>query len=484
MNHLPILIILLYLGSALLIPLLAGRFSSRWLAVAAAALALILSGLSAWHVAEGGTYSYFFGSHSAPFGVEFAVDWVTVLLHLTINFIGLAILVYCNKEIDFAIQSWFYTLFLLLMVALNGLVMAYDLFAIFLFTELGTLTACALVAVKPKALCVEAAFKYLILSTLGSGLILLGISLIYMATGNLNLGALGATLPSAYTIYPWNIRIALSLFIVGFGIKSALFPLHIWLPDAHSASLTPTSAIHSSLVVKIYIIAAARIIFQAFGDSLISVLPLPQVLLLLATFGIFAGSLLAMLQTDIKRMLAYSTVAQISYIFLGIGLMTKTGVMGGLLHVINHGIMKSLLFLAAGTIIAKTGSRKIEDLSGMGYRMPLTMTVFSIGALSMVGIPGFSGYVSKLYLAFGAMEAGKPLFVVIILLSSLLNAFYYLPIVVRAFFSPGRHNFTWDGLSWQEAVPMLALAAVTIYFGLLPGVLVNLAKMAAAGWLN
>jgi len=464
------------------------KFPVGWFAVGIASVALAISAASAWNVAAVGPFSYYPGGHtSATIGIEISVDWITVLMHLTISLIGVIILVYSHtdlsREIGDSSQTWYYTLFLLLMAALSGLAMASDLFNIYVFTEISTLAACALVAIKPKRLCVEAALKYLILSTLGSGMVLLGIGLIYMVTGHLNIGAIAEVLPGAYQLHPWNILVALSLFIIGFGIKSALFPLHVWLPDAHSSAPTPSSAILSGLVVKINIIIIARIIFQMYGVPIFSSIPIPEVILLLSTFGIFAGSLMAIAQTDIKRMLAYSTVAQVCYIFLGIALVTKTGVIGGLLHVFNHAVMKTLLFLAAGAIIYKTGIRKIDELSGIGFRMPLTMAVFSVGALSMVGIPGFSGFISKLFLAFGSLDAGKPFYVAVILLSSLLNAIYYLPIVVRAFFGHGDRKFSWDGLPILMVVPMVVLAAINVYFGILPGGLLYFVERAATTWL-
>ena len=205
-------------------------------------------------------------------------------------------------------------LFFLLLSALNGIVMAFDLFNIFVFTEIGTIAACALVAIRLKRLCVEADFKYLVLSALGSVMVLLGIGLLYMVTGYLYIGAMAQALPKAFAMYPWNVLVALSLFVIGLGTKAALFPLHVWLPDAHSSAPTPSSAALSGLVIKVYAVAMARIIFQAYGAELFSRIPVPDVILVFSTAGIFAGSVLAIGQTDIKRMLAYSSVAQIGYL--------------------------------------------------------------------------------------------------------------------------------------------------------------------------
>ncbi|NLO88480.1 MAG: monovalent cation/H+ antiporter subunit D family protein [Firmicutes bacterium] len=491
MNHLPVLLVALYLAAALGLPLLGRnkKFPAGLFAVGVAGCGLILAAASAWHVAGTGTYSYFPGGHQAPLGIEITIDWVTVFLHLTINLLAVLVLIYSTADLSRELgggraKTWYYSLFFLLLAALNGIVMAFDLFNIFVFTEIGTIAACALVAIRPKRLCVEAAFKYLVLSALGSGMVLLGIGLLYMVTGYLNIGAMAQALPKAFAMYPWNVLVALSLFVIGLGTKAALFPLHVWLPDAHSSAPTPSSAALSGLVIKVYAVAMARIIFQAYGAELFSRIPVPDVILVFSTAGIFAGSVLAIGQTDIKRMLAYSSVAQIGYIFLGFALVTMNGIVGGILHIFCHAVMKSLLFLAAGAIIFKTGIRKIEDLAGMGYRMPLTMAAFSIGALSMVGIPGFSGFISKYYLAFGALAADRPVYVAVILLSSLLNAVYFFPIVVRAFFGHKEKQMTWDRLPWAMTVPMVVLAALTVILGILPGGLVRIAELAAGAWLN
>lgn len=488
MSHLPVVILVVYLAAALgLIPLSKlKRFSPGWGALAVTSLALLLAIVSALFVGANGPYSLFPGGHAGQ-GIEIAVDWVAVLMHLTINLVGLLILVFSQGDLESELkrsyQPVYYAVYLLALFALNGLVLAGDLFNLYIFTEICSIAAIALVAIKPGKQCLQAGLKYMFLSALASGMILLGIGLVYMVAGELNIRALAEAIPQAFQTCPWNVYVAVSLIIVGFGIKSALFPLHLWLPDAHASAATPSSAIHSGLIIKMYIIAVARIIFQAFGPNLFGSIPAPKVILLLSTIGIFAGSVLALVQTDLKRMLAYSTVAQISYIIMGFALAVPAGIRGGLLHIVNHGLTKSMLFLTAGAIIYKTGIRRIEELRGIGFRMPLTTSIFSIGALSLIGFPGFSGFVSKYYLAFGALEAGKPIYVAVILASSLLNAVYYLPIVIRAFLGHKTGKFTWDQLPWPMTAAMTVLAAFNLYIGILPGGLLGLVKLAAAALL-
>ena len=224
-------------------------------------------------------------------------------------------------------------------------------------------------------------------------------------------------------------------FVVGYGVKAALFPL-VWLPDAHPLP-SPSSAVLSGLVVKVYAAAFLKVFLKAYPREIFLEIPVMEIVLFLSVLAILYGSIVAMVQEDIKKMLAYSSIAQIGYVFLGFSLMGQRAVAGGLLHIFNHAMMKSMLFLAAGIIIYSTGIRRIRDMKGLGVKLPLTMGAFTIGALSMVGIPGTNGFISKWQLALGALDLGRPIIVVVILLSSLLNCLYYMPIVINAFLCQG-----------------------------------------------
>jgi len=235
----------------------------------------------------------------------------------------------------------------------------------------------------------------------------------------------------------------------------------------------------SGVVVKVYAIVLLRIIYSVYGIEIFTMIPIAEVILALSTLAIFAGSLFAIAQEDIKRMLAFSSVAQIGYIFLGIALVNNYAVAGGILHIVNHALIKSLLFLTAGAIIYKTGIRKISDLEGIGFKMPITMILFSIGALSMVGLPGFNGFISKYYLVLGAIDAQRPFYALVIIISSLLNAVYYLPIIIKAFFGQDHLTFSNDGLPKTMMIPMLVLGLGCIVFGMIPGNLFTLVQRAA-----
>jgi multicomponent Na+:H+ antiporter subunit D len=310
-----------------------------------------------------------------------------------------------------------------------------------------------------------------------------------MITGHLNLTFIAAELAEVKDSYPFLIWTALSFFTVGFGVKSALFPLHLWLPDAHSSAASPSSAVLSSLVVKVYIIAFLKILFIAFGLDIFHETFIRHLIIILSVIAMLAGSFFAFVQIELKRRLAYSTVAQVGYVFLGIGLGTPWGLAAGMLHIVVHAFMKTCLFLTAGAFYYQTGIKKVNQFAGMGYKMPITMGAFTIAALSMVGIPLLGGFISKYGLALGSLEANLPLVIVVIIISGLLNATYYFPIIGQAYFSQeeadGHHDqnshghsgeakkFKLDQVPLSMLVPIVILALGVIYLGIFPGILLN-----------
>ncbi|MCA1755649.1 MAG: hypothetical protein LC641_13335 [Spirochaeta sp.] len=448
------------------------------LALGAHFLALVLTGYLAWAVLIYGELGYSLGGWLAPWGIEFMVTPLSVFMLITIFSVSTLILFFSladlHHDIETRLLGSYYTLYLLLVGALAGLCVTNDLFNMFVLMEVAAIGACGIIAVKGGPDCTEASLKYLILSCLGTGGILLATALLYKLTGHLNIDYIAAGMDTALAEYPINSMVALALFSVGFIVKAALFPLHVWLPDAHSSAPSPSSALLSGLVIKVYAVLYLRILVDVYPREVFLVLPVSELILILASISIIVGSLYAMAQTDIKRMLAYSSIAQIGYVFLGIGLMQATGITGGLLHIFNHAMMKSMLFLSAGAIIYCTGIRTIKDMKGIGLQMPLAMSAFTVGAMAMVGIPATNGFISKLYLALGAFEAGRPVYLGVILLSSLLNGIYYFPIVIGAFFGQR------DTESWPEApcnckrlpltmaVPLLILAVGCVFFGIFP----------------
>lgn len=483
----PPLLVLVVLMSAFMMPAFA-HFRPRLCGPAAClsmCMALLYSAHFAVIASQGTVISYAVGGWDAPWGIEVLINPFSSYILVVFTFVSLLILFYSVTSLETEVPErgigWYYTTFLLLVAAMLGMAMTNDIFNMYVFIEVTGISACALVLAKGGRLATEASFKYLLLATVGSGFVLTGITLIYLITGNLNIPYVAMEFSKIYAQYPYLIWTVLSFFLVGFGIKSALFPLHVWLPDAHSAAPTTSSAILSGLVVKIYIVALVKVYYLIFGFELLNQIFIRHMILTMASAAIIGGSMFAFVQLNLKRRLAYSSVAQVGYIFLGMGLGGPTGLAAGILHIFNHAVMKACLFLAAGAIYRQTGEKHVNRLQGLGYQMPITMGAFTVAAMSMVGLPLFSGFVSKWWLAQGSIEAGMPLFVGLIILSGLLNASYFLPIVWQAFFVVDEHEpktFTLDKIPFTMSASLVVLALAVIYFGIHPEFPLSLAVKA------
>ncbi len=459
------------------------------LATLTTAAVFILTLIIGYHVSQGQILSYAVSGWDPPWGIEMMVDSLSAIMMMLISGISLFILIFSfaaiKYELERIVTGWYYTAFLLCLSGMVGLVASNDIFNMYVLIEITGISACALVAAKGTRLSTEAALKYLLLATIGSGFILFGIGFIYMITGHLNIHFIAAELTIVKDQYPILIWTTLSFFVVGFGVKAALFPLHLWLPDAHSSAPSPSSAILSSLVVKVYIIAFVKILLIAFGLEIFHETFIRHLIIVLAIMAMLAGSFFAFVQIELKRRLAYSTVAQIGYVFLGIGLGTPWGLAAGMLHIIVHAFMKTCLFLCAGAIAYQTGRKQVNEFTGMGYLMPITMGAFTIAAFSMVGIPLFGGFISKYGLALGSLEADLPILILVIVLSGLLNATYYFPIIGQAYFSQDEEHasddhdtnssskFKRDQIPLSMLIPIVVMALGVIYLGIFPGTVLN-----------
>lgn len=437
--HFPALIVVVIFFAAFVSPLLY-RLARRLTAPVVIAALLSALGMAIAlliEVQQTGVHYYFMGGWPPPWGIEFKADPLRLYMLIVLISVSLWIFIYALRDLQHELKvqviGWYYTLYALLVGSMAGIALTNDLFNLFVFMEICAISACAIISVKEDRECLEASFKYLILSAMGTGCFLLGVVMLYMATGYLNYGFLQVELVEAFNHYPRNIFTAAALFIVAFGIKAALFPLHVWLPDAHASAPSPSSAMLSGLVIKIYAFALFLMFYEVFPRNLLETIPLNEIILWLGSLGALFGSVYAMLQSDLKKMLAFSSIGQIAYIFMGIGFNHDLALVGGFYHIMVHAVTKATLFMAAGAIIYTTGVRKIDELAGIGRVLPVTMVAFTIGSASMIGIPGTGGLISKWYLALSALEIGRPVFVIIILISSLLNAIYYMPIVINAF---------------------------------------------------
>ncbi len=490
-ENISVLIVVALLSTAYAMPLLTKirRFKvAEYFAVFMLGLALSGGVYLAREILHNGAFSYAVGGWPAPWGIELSLDAISGLFLITIGVVAMPILLYASVDLVQEVGSrgraaWFLTLFLLLVASLCGLAITGDLFNIYVMVEVATIASCAIVAARNNATSVEATFKYLMLATIGSGFVLLGIGFLFVLTGNLNMNFVALELSGSWQNYPTALWVCLSFFTVGFGVKSALFPLHVWLPDAHSTAISPSSAMLSSLAVKGYIIALLKVFYVAVGADIITSLPITNILSLLGMIAILAGALFALAQDELKRRLAFSTISQIGYIFLGIGLGNIQGLTGTFMHIFSHAATKALLFLAAGAIIKQTGKSKISEMAGVGFQVPVTLGVFAVGALSMIGIPLFSGFVSKWQLLLGSLANGNYLAVAVLVCGSLLAAAYLLPVLRTAFFQRPEQGVVSE-VPYVQLVAMLFLAVVIIMVGMFPGAVLQLAEQGATTLLG
>ena len=425
----PVLLPLLLLTGAALAALVGiwSPLGSRVVSVLSIGSVLILSVVGLAAALDGDPIRHELGGWAPPIGVEYVLDPLAGFISVLIASIGFLVVIYPSKP-GFGVVVTkgvpLYPLVLLLLGGLQGVAMTGDLFHMFVFLEIYAIASYALVALGgPRA--TLASLRYLVFGTIGSGFYLLGVGFLYFMTGSLNMADVAERI--APQLGNETVIAALVLIVAGLAIKMALFPLHIWLPEAHSYAPPGVAALLAAVQVKVAAYALIRIMFGVFGIEMVSVdLPVADLLVWFSAAGILFGSILAIAQRDFKRMLAYSTIAQLGYIGVGIGLANPLALVGALLHVVNHAVMKSCLFLIAGGIYERTGLKDIPSLAGIARRMPITGVAFVIAALSMIGVPPTAGFFSKWYLLQGALEGDRILVAVVIAASSLLTLWYFL----------------------------------------------------------
>ncbi|TCO72663.1 complex I subunit 5 family protein [Marinisporobacter balticus] len=471
-KNFPLLMILILFISAFIMPLMKKNIFVKGLSLFTMGISMILSIYTWIFITKNGAYFYRVGHWDAPWGIEFKIGMIEAIMAMLFTMVATLILWYSvysvEKEVKDNKVSFYYLLVNILLGSLLGMVFSNDLFNCFVFIEVTTLASCGIIVVKDKKENIAATLKYLILSSLGSGLVLMGIAFLYDITGNLNMTYIHKEIMNVHAVYKNTLHIAAGLCTVGIGIKSAMFPLHVWLPDAHSSAPASSSAILSALVLKAPILLLIKILYGVFGFEIIREFAILNLILILGTMGMIMGSVLAIKQKEIKRVIAYSSVAQVGYIFFGIGLGNKLGLTMAIFHIIGHAVTKSALFLAAGAMIEKSGKKKLSELKGIGKEMPYTLGLFTIGALSMVGIPILPGFISKWYLSLASIDAGEFMLIGAILMSSLLNALYYFPIIVNGYF--GEENlagkiYKSNEKSIKELLPLMMLIIGMIAIG-------------------
>ncbi len=453
-----------------------------WIASAASfGCALLLAS----RVLDGGVVVAELGGWAAPWGIEYRVDLLNAFILLIVSGIGTVVLWSARISIDVEVeadrQGLFYTAWLLCLAGLLGIAVTGDAFNLFVFLEISSLSSYVLIAMGRDRRALTASFQYLVMGTIGATFILIGIGFLYMSTGTLNMQDIAVRLPELGTSR--TVESAFAFLTVGIGLKMAMFPLHLWLPNAYAYAPGAVSAFLAATATKVAVYALVRFVYDIFGESFsFGAMPLSLILTTLAVLAVLVASTAAIFQENVKRMLAYSSVAQIGYTLLGVGFATAAGLTASLTHLFNHALMKGALFLSLGCIVFRHGTVIREELAGLGRRMPWTCGAFVLGAISLIGVPLTAGFASKWLLLSAAIEIGWWPVAVVVVLGSLLAVIYVWRVVEVLY------RATDDAPARSEAplsilVPTWILALANVYFGVFTEHSVGFASSAAA-WLT
>ncbi|MBQ3291413.1 MAG: monovalent cation/H+ antiporter subunit D family protein [Mogibacterium sp.] len=433
-ENIPVLIILLPLCSALLCLLLTGLHKrlGRALVVLATAGSLVLSVIQLRTVITEGTIHYAVGGYEPPFGIELVIDSLNALIIVMISIIGFLTVLFAENFGDDrpVVKGSANAILALLITGLLGMTSTGDMFNLYVFLEITSLSAYCLIAMGGSK-GVVSAYRYMLVGTIAATFYLLGIGILYSATGTLNMGDLSAILNKGG--YDDVMLVSMSFLIAAFGIKMALFPFHGWQPSAYTHAEPGTRPLITGVMGKIPALAMFRYFYCIYGTDYIYVKYLLILLGVFSVFGMLYGSLMAMGQSDIRKILAYSSVAQIGYISLGFAIGTPVALAGSFLHMIGHAFMKGGLFFCTGAIRFKYGTVNIDDFGRIYKKMPLTCGLLVVAALSMIGIPPTAGFFSKWYLALGAAGRHEWIYIAVLVISSLLNAVYFFKVIEKVF---------------------------------------------------
>ncbi|MBF0589626.1 MAG: monovalent cation/H+ antiporter subunit D family protein [Magnetococcales bacterium] len=492
MDNLPVLVVILPLLATPLV-LLLGGFGRAW-AIATVACWVTLAATAALlqRVSVEGPVSYRLGNWAPPWGIEYRIDLMGAYVLLIVVAIAALVLVFARQSVEKEITAErrvpFFAAYLLVVAGLAGITVTGDAFNLFVFLEISSLASYALISLGRDRRALTAAFQYLVMGTIGATFFIIGVGFLYMMTGTLNMMDLAERLPEVADTR--MVRAAFAFIVVGLGLKLALFPLHMWMPDAYAYSPSVVSALLAATASKVAVYALLRFLFTIFGlEFALGDVPLDLLLMALGLIGILFASLVAVFQENVKRMLAYSSVAQIGYIVLGISLANTTGVTASILHLFNHALMKGALFLALGAVVYRIGSARIQDFHGLGYKMPWTMAGFVIGGLSLIGVPPTAGFISKWFLVTATLEQNLWPVAVVVLVGSILALIYVWRVVEAAYFiKPASQGIDQAG-DVSEAplslvLPVWVLAAANIWFGIHTDLSLGIATRASAALLG
>lgn len=486
--HLPVLQVILPLIAAPVM-VLARRGAIAWLlAVIVSWAGLLISCALLAQVADGGVISYAIGNWPPPWGIEYRIDRVNAFLLVLVSLIAAVVVIYSRVSVAAELPReqhyLFYALFSLCLAGLLGIAATGDAFNLFVFLEIASLSSYLLIALGRDRRALMAGYQYLVMGTIGATFYIIGVGLLYLMTGTLNMADMAHRLSAVAEVRP--VLAALAFITVGICLKLALFPLHLWLPNAYAYAPSAVTAFLAATATKVSVYVLLRFYYSVFGATVVfSALPMGKVLLVLSLAAMFVASTVAIFQQDLKRMFAYSSVAQIGYITLGLSFDSMTGLTAGIVHLFNHALTKCALFMLLGGIALRLGGTRFEHIGGIARVMPFTSFGIVLGGLSLIGVPATAGFVSKWYLILAALESGAWWIAFAIVLSSLLAVVYVWRFVEAAYFQPP----TAKVLKLREAplemlIPAWLMIAACIYFGLDTTLTVGSAAQAAATLLQ
>jgi multicomponent Na+:H+ antiporter subunit D len=487
-QHLPILQVIIPLLTAPLCVMIRKPRVTAMMAIAATWVSLWIALQLLQTVLATGSISYAIGGWAAPYGIEYRVDTVSAFVLVIVSGIAAVVTPYALKSVEKEVAhhqiGLFYTAWLLCFTGLLGIAITGDVFNVFVFLEISSLSAYALISLGSDRRALTAAYQYLIMGAIGATFIVIGIGMMYVMTGTLNMADLAARLPAVANTR--TIPVAFGFLTVGITLKLALFPLHLWLPNAYTYAPSAVTSLIASTATKVAVYMLLRFFFTVFGAAFaFDVMRLDMVLLPLALVAIFSMSLVAIFQENVKRMMAYSSVAQIGYMILGISMASVTGLTAGILHLFNHAVTKGALFMALGCVMYRIGSVDVSAMRGLGRRMPWTMGAFVGAGLSLIGVPLTVGFISKWYLILGALEKGWWPVAGLVLLTSLMAVVYIWKVVEAAYFGEAPA----DAPPVQEAplallIPTWVLVVASYWFGIDATFTTEVAGAAARGLLG
>ena len=487
-EHLPVLQVVVPLLAAPLCVLVRNSRASWCLTMLVSWLVLAMAACQLWQVHNLGPVVYRLGGWAEPWGIEYRLDRLGALVLLVIGGVAAVVSTTANRLLQDVVPDsrryLFFATFLLCLTGLLGIVSTGDLFNVFVFLEIASLSSYVLISMGRSRRALTAAFGYLVMGTIGSTFILIGIGLSYMMTGTLNIADLAERLKAGAD--PVNqtrtIQVAFAFLTVGLSLKLAVFPLHAWLPNAYSFAPSLVSAFLAATSTKVAYYLLLRVLFTIFGVVFVfDEMNLSHILMPLALLAIFVGSAVAIYQTDLSRLLAYSSVAQIGYLVLAVSFATVTGLTAGIIHLFNHALMKGGLFLVTGCIVCRLNSSNLSDIRGFGRRMPWTMAAFVVGGLNLIGVPLTSGFISKWYLVLAALEQKLWGVAVLTLAGSLLAVVYVWRVIEVAWFAEPDQPYA-DEVREAPAivlVPAWILLGATLVFGAYTELPVDVARAAA-----